>query len=109
MAVQSETVEGYVVDIACIRKYARDELLERARTHTRACSTMGHCIESGYGLIDERDRVYVLDAKATPQVLDAIERSEQDRGIRLRVTRTMENGEMETANVEPLSAGTNTA
>lgn len=102
MQDQSETIEGYVVDVACIRKYPRNELLERARTHTRACATMGHCIESGYGVVDERDRVYVLDAKATPRILDAIERSGQDRGIRLRVTRTMEKGEMETGNVEPL-------
>jgi hypothetical protein len=31
----SETLEGYVIDIACVRKYPRAELAGRARAHTR--------------------------------------------------------------------------
>jgi hypothetical protein len=27
-----ETVEGYVIDIACVRKHPRSELLDRARS-----------------------------------------------------------------------------
>lgn len=48
-----ETVEGYVIDIACLRKYPSSQWLERARVHTRQCAMMGHCVESGYALVDE--------------------------------------------------------
>ena len=51
-----EVLEGYVVDQACLRKYPQDELLERSRVHTTECALMGHCMESGYGLVNEEDR-----------------------------------------------------
>ena len=97
-----ETLEGYVVDIACVRKYPRDELLDRAREHTKNCALMGHCVESGYGLVDDDGNIALLDAKATPKVVDAIERSRRDRGVKLRATREMHDKEMETQRVEEI-------
>ncbi|MDS0260955.1 hypothetical protein NDI56_16255 [Haloarcula sp. S1CR25-12] len=38
MNTDTETVESYVMDVGCIRKTARDELLEQARVHTRDCA-----------------------------------------------------------------------
>lgn len=97
-----ETLEGYVVDIACVRKYPHRELLDRAREHSKRCALMGHCMESGYGLIDEEGGLALLDAKATPKVAEALERSPRDHGVRLRATRAMQNEEMETVRVEEL-------
>ena len=96
----SETVEGYVVDIACIRKYPRDELIERARVHTKACATMGHCAESGYGLVDESGQITLLEAQATPMVFDVTRDSARDQGIKLRAQREMRDEEMQTTHVE---------
>ncbi len=98
----NEVIEGYVVDIACVRKYPREELLERAREHSKECALMGHCMESGYGLIDEEGGLALLDAKATPKVAEALERSPRDHGVRLRATRAVQNEEMETVLVEEL-------
>ena len=100
MAGDAETLEGYVVDLACLRKYPRSGLLERARVHTRECALMPHCVESGYGLVDDQDRVSVLDSEATTRIFDAIRESGQEQGIRLRVTRELEDGEMQTRSVE---------
>ncbi|MEC4812862.1 MAG: hypothetical protein SAK29_06245 [Scytonema sp. PMC 1069.18] len=72
MSDNTETIEGYVVDIACIRKYPQNELLERAQTHSRNCGLSGHCIESGYGLVNDEGYLKLLDSKATLSVLDAI-------------------------------------
>lgn len=99
MTKRTETLEGYVVDIACLRKYPQDELLERARAHTRACSLEGHCVESGYGLVAENGRVALLDAKATPKVLEAVRGSRRERGIRLSATRADRAGEWKTLDV----------
>lgn len=100
MPPETETVEGYVIDGACVRKNARDELLEKARTHTRECALMGHCVESGYGIVSGDDRLTLLDPAATRQVVDAVEASDEQEGIRLRVTREERDGEMETMDVE---------
>lgn len=48
MAGKDETLEGYVVDIACLRKWPRAEWASRAARHSRGCSLEGHCLESGY-------------------------------------------------------------
>ena len=98
----TETLDGYVIDVGCIRKNARDELLDRARTHTRECALMGHCVESGYGIVTDEDRLTVLDSEATPDVVDVVEGSETEEGIRLRVRREEREGKMETTDVEEL-------
>ncbi|MFC7139960.1 hypothetical protein ACFQMA_08950 [Halosimplex aquaticum] len=99
MSTDTETVEGYVMDAGCIRKNARDELLENARSHTRDCALMGHCVESGYGIVTEDDRVTMLDPEATPAVVNVVEASGRDKGIRLRVTREERDSAMETTDV----------
>lgn len=102
MSNQTETLQGYVVDVACIRNYPQNELLERARTHTRDCGLHGHCIESGYGLVNEWGQLALLDAKATMQVLETIRSSGRETGIQLRAIREMNNGEMETTSVQEI-------
>ena len=100
MSNTTETLEGYVVDIACLRRYPRAELLERARTHSKECATMGHCVESGFGLVAEDGSLSLLDANATPLVLDLVRQSEGS-GLKLRVRREMRDGDMETTRAEP--------
>lgn len=79
--MKTEELEGYLVDIACIRKYSRDELLERAEQHPRECALMGHCIESGYGLLSSDGAVHLLDAGATPAVVSTVRKSPKASGI----------------------------
>lgn len=97
--VTREVLEGYVVDQACLRKYPQNELLERARVHTTECALMGHCIESGYGLVNEAGRPLLLEPASTTQVVDALRGTEQERGVRLRATREMQEEEMRTTQV----------
>ena len=102
MGNDTESVEGYVIDVACVRKNPRDELLEKARTHSKECTLMGHCIESGFGLVTEDDRLTLLDPQSTQEVVDVVEQSDSQQGIRLRVTRAEQDGTMETATVTDL-------
>ncbi|MFC4448051.1 hypothetical protein [Halorussus aquaticus] len=96
----SETLEGYVIDNGCVRKNAREDLPERARTHSKECALMGHCIESGYSLVNEGEGMAMLDAGATREVVHVVEDSDREEGIRLRVEREREDGEMRTVSVE---------
>lgn len=99
----SETLDGYVIDVGCVRKNARDELLEKARTHSRECALMGHCVESGYGIVTKDDRLTVLDSEATPKIVNTVADSDREKGIRLRVQREEEDGSMETTSIEEIS------
>lgn len=95
-----EVLEGYVVDQACLRKYPQDELLERARSHTTECALMDHCMESGYGLVDVEGRTLLLEPSSTPQIVEALRSTGQERGVRLRATREMQETEMRTTRVD---------
>lgn len=95
-----EVLEGYVVDQACLRKYPQDELLERARTHTTDCALMGHCMESGYGLVDEEGRPLLLEPSSTTRVVEALRSTGQKRGVRLRAIREMQEQEMRTTRID---------
>ena len=95
-----EVLEGYIVDIACLRKYPHSQVAQRAVDHSRDCVLMGHCIESGYGLVDNDGQILLLDTQATRAVIESVSRAIQSRGIRIRVRREMENGEMLTRSVE---------
>jgi hypothetical protein len=99
----SETLEGYVVDIICLRKYPVGEYAERAKKHTRACALEGHCVESGFALVGDNGRAALLDPEATVRVVEAVRGSDQEAGIRLRVRREEQQGEMQTVSVEAIN------
>lgn len=94
------TVSGYVVDIACLRRYPESEYAQRARAHSKECALMGHCVESGYAVVDDDGVAHLLDTHATPQVVDTLERSTKDTGIYLQVQRRADDGEMTTEVVD---------
>ena len=96
-----EQVEGWAVDLACLRRYPREEYLDRAREHSAECALMGHCVESGYGLVQDDGFVIPLDAEATPKVVASLQDAGQVQGFRVRVGRGLQDGEMVTTRVEP--------
>lgn len=102
MTDDDECFEGYVVDIACLRKYPREGLLQRAKVHTKRCAMMGHCVESGYGLVNDQGQIALLEPAATPMVLGAIDLSRQEAGIKLRVRRVLNDDEMRTREVQEM-------
>lgn len=103
MAKETEEFEGYVVDIACIRKYAQTDLAERARAHSRECALMGHCIESGYGLVSDDGAVRLLEPSATPAVVEAVQHSTKERGIKLKAHRERQDESMHTTSIDEVS------
>lgn len=99
---RADRATGWLVDIACLRRYAGGELARRASVHTTACARMGHCVESGYGLVDPEGRLHLLDTHATPLVVDLLRTTENEQGIRIEAERHSQDGEMETVAVREL-------
>ena len=99
----TETVQGYVMDVACVRKSPQRELVERSQAHTRDCALMGHCAESGFALISETGQIALLDDHATLMIVDIVRQSRNDHGIKVQVTRNKQGEKMETSRVEEIS------
>lgn len=99
----TEVLEGYAVDLACLRKWRQDEVPERARSHTRVCALEGHCIESGYGLVGADGSIRLLDASATPLVIEAVRASSSEEELWLRASRRPEGDQMKTFAVEEVA------
>ncbi|WP_341360985.1 hypothetical protein V5H98_07855 [Georgenia sp. M64] len=98
-----ERVEGWVVDMACLRRYALAEYRARAMEHSTECALMGHCVESGYGVVDAVGSLVALDTEATPYVVAALRACSQESGVRLQVERQSRHGEMMTTTVRHIT------
>ena len=96
---QEETHEGYVVDVACLRTSPADELLDRASSHSTSCGLMGHCVESGYGLVDDDGRIHLLEPAATTAVVRHLLETPVEEGVRLLVRRRLDGEKTHTLDV----------
>jgi hypothetical protein len=103
-----EILKGHVMDIACIRKAPSAALADRAADHPTDCGLMGHCIESGYGLVGDDGAVRLLDHAATGPVVRHLLQTSTERGVRLTVRRRRNGDAMRTVDVvrgDPPSSG----
>lgn len=99
-----EHLEGWPVDLACLRRHPASEYVRRAQQHMTACALMGHCLESGYGLVQDDNTVVPLDTEATIKVVDALRGRGSEQGVRVRIRREVRDGEMVTRTVERVVA-----
>ena len=77
-------------------------LIEKGSRLYKGCNLEGHCVEGDYGLVSESGETFLLDSEATPMVLNAVQQSTRERGIKLRAYRESRDGEMQTTRVELL-------
>ncbi|MGI0106363.1 hypothetical protein JRG66_02505 [Salinimicrobium tongyeongense] len=96
---EKEVLDGYVVDIICLRRISPSQYTNQASEHSTACALMDHCVESGYGLIGENNELKLLDPKATPRIVALLKQTDKDKGVRLRVEREQNDQEMTTTKV----------
>lgn len=100
---QREIHVGYVMDIACVRKAPPDALVDLASAHTTECALMGHCIESGFALIDSDARLHLLEPAATADVVRELRRSRVEEGLQLEVVRERDSHEMRTIDLRAVA------
>ena len=96
---QEEAHQGYVVDVACLRTAPTSELMDRAAAHPTSCGLMGHCVESGYGLVDDEGRVHLLEPEATTAVVQHLLDTPVEQGLRLSVRRRLDGDKMHTVDL----------
>ena len=89
-------LEGFVVDVDCVRVARRSDLVRRAAGHLRACALAAGFSAGAYALVEPGGTVHVLDHQATPLVLWALWRSTREAGVWVRAERHERDGRMET-------------
>lgn len=92
-----EVREGYVVYQGCLRNARGISSLEPARAHTTEYALMGHCMESGYGLLDNEGRALLLEPPPTPQIVETLRSTCQERELGRHATPDSQEQEMRTS------------
>src|SRR5579859_5260193 len=80
-----ETVEGYLVDLACVNQRSA-ELATLGPKHTKRCLTMPQCERSGYAVLSQDLRVFKFDAAGNEEAKKLIASSRREKGYRIAAT-----------------------
>lgn len=84
LAQSSRTLEGYLVDIACVNE-RHEEGSGLGPKHSKGCLTMPECEKSGYAVM-VGDKVYKFDAKGNALAKKLIAATEKDRDWKVAVS-----------------------
>ena len=99
---RTEVLDGYVIDLDCLRTARRDALLRVAAHHPRACALSAAFSITAFALVDHDGAVHVLDDAATRFVIALLWRADDGRALAVRVHREVRHGRMETVAVSAL-------
>lgn len=94
--LETEQISGLVVSIYNIRTWPKHEYYERAKVFPRISNLSGAALESGYGILEDTQALVLLDEQATPLVVEVLNLSKIDIGVRLIIVREMLSGSMKT-------------
>lgn len=79
------TMHGYVVDAMCAKGMAKkDNPMDAAAKHTKACALEEGCAASGYGVFSE-GKWYKFDAAGDKMAKELIEKTKTEKGIMVEV------------------------
>ncbi len=91
-AAKTETLHGYVVDAMCASGISKkQDVMQKAAGHTRACAMEETCIASGYGVFSD-SKYYKFDDAGDKLAKALIEKTKTGKGIMVEVTGS-QNGE----------------
>jgi len=62
--VKTQTINGYLVDVACASDFASHREPGFAAKHTKGCLQMPECAQSGYAILTDANKVLKLDKQS---------------------------------------------
>jgi hypothetical protein len=84
-----QTLNGYLVDVACASENAEKPKADFGAKHSKKCLTMPECEESGYALVTADNKVIKFDAASNEQAKKLIAATDKDKDWKVAVTGTM--------------------
>ena len=98
----TEVLQGFVIDLHCLRTAPRDTVVQVAARHPRACALAATFSGTPFALVDHDGTVHVLDDAATRLVIAVLWRTDDRRALAVRARRAGKHGRMETVAVSEL-------
>ena len=85
------SMHGYIVDAMCAKGMVKkDNPMESAAKHTKACALEDNCSASGYGVFSE-GKYYKFDEAGDKMTKELIEKSKTEKGLMADVTGQMKD------------------
>ncbi len=83
---QPQTINGYLVDVACALENAKTPDPNFPAKHDKGCLKMPDCQKSGYGVLTSDNKLYKFDANGNAEARKFIELTEKDKDWKVTVT-----------------------
>ena len=88
-SAKSQTINGYLVDVACASENAEKPKADFGMKHSKKCLTMPECEESGYAVMTDDNKVIKFDKESNEMAKKLIASTDKDKDWKVAVTGTM--------------------
>ncbi len=108
-AAKTETLHGYVVDAMCASGISKkQDIMQKAAGHTRACAMEESCTASGFGVFSD-SKYYKFDDAGDKLAKSLIEKTKTGKGIMVEVTGVQNGERFAVASIKETKAATKAA
>ena len=84
-----QTLNGYLVDVACASENIEKPKADFGAKHSKTCLQMPECTESGYGVLTADNQLTKFDKDSNEQIKKFIADTAKDKDWKVTVTGTM--------------------
>ena len=88
-SAKSQTINGYLVDVACASENAEKPKADFGMKHSKKCLTMPECEESGYAVLTDDNKVIKFDKESNEMAKKLIASTDKDKDWKAAVTGTL--------------------
>ena len=82
----SQTLTGYLVDLACAAENGVRPDPKFGATHDKSCLQMPDCVKSGYGVLTPDNKIVKFDSKGNEQAKKFIEITNKNKDWKVTVS-----------------------
>ena len=87
--MKPQTMNGYLVDVACASENAEKPKADFGMKHSKKCLTMPECEESGYALMTADNKVIKFDKESNEMAKKFIASTDHDKDWKVAITASM--------------------
>jgi hypothetical protein len=89
---KTQTINGYLVDVACARENAMHPEPGFAAKHDKGCLQMDECVQTGYAILTEDNRIIRFDKQSNDTAKSLIAGTDKKDNWKITATGVM-NGD----------------
>ena len=90
---KTQTINGYLVDVACARENATNPQPGFAAKHDKGCLQMPECVQTGYAILTEDNRILKLDKQSNETAKNLIANTDKKDNWKVTATGVL-NGDL---------------